>query len=142
MSEQRLIDKNEPEQIYVNGFSDEEMDDFASALNLVIETFCKFSDKHNFDRDNIIAFVAEKLQQFSEFATVKNYEVREQPAIDPMRHGKWEVKQQTKMFNEHNMKISGKYPTCSLCGFAEMGVSQKTNYCPNCGAKMGGEKNV
>lgn len=89
MSEQRLIDKNEQEQIYVNSFSDEEMDDFASALNLVIETFCKFSDKHNFDRDNIIAFVAEKLQQFSEFATVKNYEVREQPAIDPVRHGKW-----------------------------------------------------
>lgn len=122
MSEQRLIDKSEQEQIYVNSFSDEEMDDFASAINSVIETFCKFSDKHNFDRDNIIAFVAEKLQQFSELATVKNYEVREQPTIDTVRHGKW----------VDGMK-------CSECGQVD---TTKPNYCPNCGAKMDGDKNV
>lgn len=122
MSEQRLIDKNEQEQIYFNGFSDEEMDDFAYDLNSVIEIFCKFSDKHNFDRDNIIAFVAEKLQQFSEIATVKNYEVREQPAIDPVRHGKWII------------SSDGYYPYCSECHYRP--EKNMTNYCPNCGARM------
>lgn len=126
MSEQRLIDKNEQEQIYVNGFSDKEMDDFAYALNSVIETFCKFSDKHNFDRDNIIAFVAEKLQQFSEIATVKNYEVREQPAIDPVRHGKW--------ISEEDKSMMAAWERCSDCGFCT--VDMNLNYCPNCGAKM------
>ena len=55
--------------------------------------------------------------------------------VEPVRHGKWEVKQQTKTTN-YNMTISGKYPTCNLCGFAEMGPFNETNYCPNCGAKM------
>ena len=54
---------------------------------------------------------------------------------EPVKRGKWEVKQQTKMFNDY-MTISGKYPTCNLCGFAEMGPFNETNYCPNCGAKM------
>lgn len=65
------------------------------------------------------------------------YLLEQAKAVDaePVRHGKWEVKQQTKMFNDY-MTISGKYPTCNLCGFAEMGVSNNTNYCPNCGAKM------
>lgn len=130
MSEQRLIDKNEQEQIYVNSFSDEEMDDFASALNLVIETFCKFSDKHNFDRDNIIAFVAEKLQQFSEIATVKNYEVREQPAIDPVRHGKWVIAKDKDGF--------AMWDACSSCGHGLHYVCEgkRFPYCPNCGDRM------
>lgn len=63
------------------------------------------------------------------------------PTVDaePVRLGKWEVKQQTKTFNEY-MTISGRYPTCNLCGFAEIGPFNETNYCPNCGAKMQGEK--
>lgn len=65
-------------------------------------------------------------------------EIDSAPTIEaePVRHGKWEVKQQTKKINEYNMTISGKYPTCNLCGFAETGPFNKTNYCPNCGAKM------
>ena len=54
---------------------------------------------------------------------------------EPVKRGKWEVKQQTKTFNEY-MTISGKYPTCNLCGFAEVGVSNNTNYCPKREEKM------
>ena len=35
-----------------------------------------------------------------------------------------------------DMTLTGTYPTCSLCGYAWIGVAKNTNYCPNCGAKM------
>lgn len=41
----------------------------------------------------------------------------------PVRHGRW----------------SGvDYDKCSVCGGLELG---RTNYCPNCGAKMDGDEN-
>ena len=119
---------SEQNNIYVDEFSDEEMDDFAFALNSVIETFCKFSDKHNFDRDNIIAFVAEKLYQLSEIATVKHYKVNDQTTTDPVRHGKWEDYDGVIRIN------------CSNCGKVYLNTTilevGKCNFCPNCGAKM------
>lgn len=36
----------------------------------------------------------------------------------------------------NNMMLAGKYPTCSLCGYAWLGVAKNPNFCPNCGAKM------
>jgi len=62
----------------------------------------------------------------------------EVPTIDaePVRHGHWERKHQKKEFPGMHILINGTYPTCSVCGFAEMGISQETDYCPNCGAKM------
>lgn len=121
---------SEQNNIYVDGFSDEEMDDFASAINSVIETFCKFSDKHNFDRDNIIGVVAEKLYQFSEIATVKHYKVNDQTTIDPVLHGKW-IMRGGKLF-------------CSECGKKacvardsdDFWYTKGTCFCPNCVAKM------
>lgn len=121
---------SEQNNIYVDEFSDGEMDDFAFALNSVIETFCKFSDKHNFDRDNIIAFVAEKLYQLSEIATVKHYKVNDQTTTDPVRHGKW----------ENHSGYDDWY--CSECGFEiNYDGDYPTEYdnfkfCGCCGAKM------
>ena len=59
------------------------------------------------------------------------------PAADvaPVRHGKWIV---TKEFNDVLDMDVEKY-TCSACGeyrLTASGLSQATNYCPNCGAKM------
>ena len=34
------------------------------------------------------------------------------------------------------MIITGTYPTCNLCGQAEIGMVKQTNFCPNCGADM------
>ena len=36
----------------------------------------------------------------------------------------------------NGMTITGTYPTCSLCGYAEIGIEKHNNYCGNCGAKM------
>ena len=54
--------------------------------------------------------------------------------VEPVKHGKWENKHQT--FTVDNMTLTGTYPTCGLCDFAEIGMAKNTNYCPNCGAKM------
>ena len=57
------------------------------------------------------------------------------PATDvvEVKHGKWidayPQKEQNPMFN---------YGTCSVCGF-EQSISNKLNFCPNCGAKMDAE---
>ena len=51
-----------------------------------------------------------------------------------VRHGWWinayPKKEQNPMFN---------YGTCSICGF-EQSISNKLNFCPNCGAKMDKEE--
>lgn len=58
------------------------------------------------------------------------------PAADvaSVRHGRWidayPQKEQNPMFN---------YGICSICGF-EQSISNKLNFCPNCGAKMDKEE--
>lgn len=61
------------------------------------------------------------------------------PAVDaePVRRGKWEMCRAT--LNTGFATMTGTYPTCSLCGYVEFGVDKSTPYCPNCGAKMGGD---
>ena len=61
----------------------------------------------------------------------------ESPIIDaePVRHGQWETKVYTTesdgWITEYREEV------CSECGEGQIGIS---NYCPNCGAKMDGEK--
>lgn len=61
------------------------------------------------------------------------------PAVDaePVRRGKWEMCRAT--LNTGFATMTGTYPTCSLCGYAEFGVDKSTPYCPNCGARMDGD---
>jgi Zn finger protein HypA/HybF involved in hydrogenase expression len=46
---------------------------------------------------------------------------------EPIRHGHWEVSLVNVLTDDE------KYLSCSLCGGAN---SEKTSWCPNCGAKM------
>lgn len=65
------------------------------------------------------------------------------PAVEaePVRRGTWEMRRAT--LNAGFAVMTGTYPTCSLCGYAEFGVDKSTPYCPGCGARMdGGEKDV
>ena len=50
------------------------------------------------------------------------------PTVDaePVRHGRW-------------MKFNDEFSKCSLCNYPIYTAWNKTNYCPNCGAKMRGE---
>ena len=54
----------------------------------------------------------------------------DQPTVEdvaPVVHARWISKMH---------KMWGRCPTCSHCGRI---VQEETNYCPRCGAKMGGE---
>ena len=54
--------------------------------------------------------------------------------VTEVKHGRWisayPQKEQNPMFN---------YGTCSICGFKQS-ISNKLNFCPNCGAKMDKEE--
>lgn len=50
------------------------------------------------------------------------------PTIDPVKHGKWEMKPDPYGFFEE-------IPVCSECGCTTK-MRQKYRYCPNCGARM------
>ena len=61
------------------------------------------------------------------------------PAVDavPVVHGRWRFRS-----NAHNIKRSGDYEEwyeCTACGLSSDGPHK---YCPDCGAKMDGEKKV
>lgn len=54
--------------------------------------------------------------------------IRNQPVVDaePVRHGRW-------------MHLSNTWGECSVCGERNKYL-KRWNYCPNCGAKMDGER--
>ena len=56
-------------------------------------------------------------------------EVLAEDDVTPIRHGYWTL------FGEH---LGIKMYQCSICKGLEHG---KQNYCPNCGARMDGDKN-
>lgn len=58
--------------------------------------------------------------------------------VEPVIYGKWEDKHH--IIPLDNVTLTGTYPTCSLCGYAEVGMTKHTNFCPNCGAEMEGTK--
>ena len=57
--------------------------------------------------------------------------VDEAPTVDAVEvvHGRW----------KHQYEKGMSYKVCSICG-CRNGLDLKFNYCPNCGAKMDGER--
>ena len=62
--------------------------------------------------------------------------VEDVPVADvaPVVHGRW-----INVYPDIEPNPLFMYGICSNCGF-EQGLSDKLNYCPNCGAKMDGSK--
>lgn len=62
--------------------------------------------------------------------------VEDVPVADvaPVVHGQW-----INVYPDIEPNPLFMYGICSNCGF-EQGLSDKLNYCPNCGAKMDGSK--
>ena len=54
--------------------------------------------------------------------------------VVPVRHGRW-----IDAYPDIDPNPMFMYGICSECGF-EQGISKYLNYCPNCGAKMAGER--
>ena len=65
------MDKNEK---YVDCLNEAESEDMAVIVNKTINEICLFSDKHNFDRDNMLKYYAELISALTEIATIQNFE--------------------------------------------------------------------
>ena len=59
----------------VYGFSEEELEEYTPIVTNVIKSICVFSDKYNFDRNSMLAYLSDTLKAMSEVATIENYEV-------------------------------------------------------------------
>ena len=59
---------------YVDGLNEAESEDMAVIVNKTINEICLFSDKHNFDRDNMLKYYAELISALTEIATIQNFE--------------------------------------------------------------------
>ena len=75
----------------------------------------------------------EHMQGTSRYFTVK-FDIENFPAADvaPVRHGRWVYAKTYYDMDECN---------CSLCGqLMTTAIDKRMNFCPNCGAMMGGER--
>ena len=75
-----------------------------------------------------------------EIVTLEDFD--RQPTIDaePVRHGEWILTKERNIWDEFTEVLK-----CSECGkFASrgQGIEVRHRYCPNCGAKMDGEREV
>ena len=74
---------------------------------------------------------------FASFSVVKKA-INNAPTIDPVKHGKW-------IFDLSEVDWTYGPYVCSEChvrngDFIGGGLNKRTNYCPNCGAKMDAEE--
>lgn len=107
------------------------------------------SEKRLIDLDNLLRDLEEQLPMNwtdSDYETDEQfgYEqalniVKEQPIIDHVKHGKWiedtvGCGNPFDPYKEDYMDVI----KCSKCG-TYYGIEGRTNYCPNCGARMDGE---
>ena len=78
---------------------------------------------------NDLSYCAPELWQDEEYIKAK---IMKQPAVDavPVVHGRWFI--DTAFGND--VMSNGRMVLCSECGQGRF--TGKTNYCPNCGAKM------
>lgn len=60
---------------YVDGLTEAESEDMAIIVNKTINEICLFSDKHNFDRDNMLKYYAELIGTLAEISTIQGFEV-------------------------------------------------------------------
>lgn len=72
------------------------------------------------------------VEEVTKVTDVVSAGLRDLPAVDavPIVHAQW-IEEPDRYHHWH----------CSACGFVEGIVSQFYHYCPNCGAKIGGEIN-
>lgn len=59
---------------YVDGLTEAESEDMAIIVNKTINEICLFSDKHNFDRDNMLKYYTKLISAFTEIATIQGFE--------------------------------------------------------------------
>lgn len=84
------------------------------------------------------ALISDDDGEYSGYCT-EDVDIESIPAADvaPVVHGKW-FKSEYETISPMGRTIKCKKVTCSACG--KSNGRSKTNYCPNCGAKMDGDR--
>lgn len=59
----------------VERMSDEEQRAFVEIVIKIINEVCKFADNFNYDRDNIFAYLVNRLTTISQIATISEFQV-------------------------------------------------------------------
>lgn len=59
----------------IDKMSDEEMDDFSQIIIDIISNICMFSDKHNYDRDNILKYLIQTMNTMAQISTINNFQI-------------------------------------------------------------------
>lgn len=62
----------------VERMSDEEQRAFVEIVVNILNEVCKFADEFNYDRDNILAYLVNRLTVCSEFATISGFQVEDE----------------------------------------------------------------
>lgn len=62
----------------VEQMSDEEQRAFVEIVINIINAVCKFADEFNYDRDNILAYLANHLVTCSEIATISGFQTEDE----------------------------------------------------------------
>lgn len=62
----------------VEQMSDEEQRAFVEIVINVLNEVCKFADEFNYDRDNILAYLASRLTTFSQIAIISEFQVEDE----------------------------------------------------------------
>lgn len=70
--------------------------------------------------------------------------VAEEPTIEvePVKHGRWVKHRIEKYDNYGNYTNAPGLTVCSNCNYSAYGIAEIYNFCPQCGARMGGETNA
>ncbi len=68
-----MFNKMSENEKYVDRLTEAEFEDMAIIVNKTINEICLFSDKHNFDRDNMLKFYAELIGACTEIITIQDF---------------------------------------------------------------------
>lgn len=62
----------------VERMSDEEQRAFVEIVVKIINEVCKFADEFNYDRDNIFAYLVNRLTAYSQFVILSEFQVEDE----------------------------------------------------------------
>lgn len=62
----------------VERMSDEEQRAFVEIVVNIINEVCKFADEFNYDRDNIFAYLVNRLTAYSQFVILSEFQVEDE----------------------------------------------------------------
>ena len=91
---------------YVDGLTEAESEDMAIIVNKTINEICLFSDKHNFDRDNMLKYYTELISAFTEIATIQGFEA-ENPQTNADRIRNMSDEELAEFLTVHDLGLKG-----------------------------------